>query len=1298
MLTIAVDAYGDPPGPLPSTSSARGFADLVVGDRGGTIIEHVAANSAADVRAALARWAQRDGPAASVVYLVGHGESDGVEHSFLVPAAGGEDRIRTRTFADVVVQERQLRQDDVESWVLVILDCCASDVGVVNLQNELTKYAFKLPKRWELWPVTPSGATHSGAFVQRFREALATFEVNDEVIELHEVMRRMGEYLGGLEAAGNLPRRAALRNPHGSGKPVTINLDAQAELRRVIDQLDASMRSHFVTKAQGTELGDVAWHFTGRTRELRAVTDWLRDAANGLLVVTGDAGAGKSALLGHVAVLADSDLVDGYVASGVAPQLADAPRPPEHVFDAVVHLTGKTLSETVRDIARAVGASDDVVSTDHLVDALSAKGETVTILADALDESQQPAQVADLLRTVCTSGAVRALVGTRRSVDEGPDRPARPDQRDLLDALDASDDELVVLGRERDAIAEYVERRLGVAGGLQAPVASAVAALVADRDEPFLFARLITAELLARAEPVDPRDQAFAALLDGGHRGLFAAAVERLGQANPAVVALLHALALSRGRGLPESDGVWVACARAVRPDLDVPDRAVRVATDPEGPVAPYIVLDGEAGQSTYRLAHQTFSEHFRSLPETANDHRRIAAALRELVERGGGWEHANSYIVRYLAEHLVADADRAAVDSHAVERLAGDLQWIAQLVQRFGIDSTLPVLAALDTMVSMLTRGIAHGLRRSRVALARDPDQLAAHLHARQLIDDDIDVSPIAPSVWLRTRGPRLDWLSEFDATVPLAGRVRAVAFTRDARTLSAGVDERVVTWDPRTSGTEQRVLHSPIGRITGLAYDPNNEDRLAVVAGYDGAAVVLDSRSGRTVAGPVRFDGYAGSVGLGQLGGQPCIAVNAGLVLRVWSLAEKAEPRLVLEEPIDSLAAVGDYGGHLAIARPGDGTASVELVRLDTGSVEVTIDGDASPLTLLTAPRGAGPIAAVYEYGTTIVWESDHDRTRYDSLLARAWIHPRAIAVSRLGDTRVLAVAPDDDDAPRVELLAPNEWQGPIDADSEITDVVALFERADDEVFAVGGLPLRAWAAQPTDETEYPVLTPELAALGLFGDASFATPALLADKNEPAGTREAAITLDPDDPSSWPQSAIDYNAFDRHPAKAKGSYLGTVWVSDAITGEHLSGPFVEVPDSLVVRRYAKGGPNRVDSVAIGTRRGQPVVARAYEGRLTMWDAQGNPTPTPLPYDHAGYVVAVALGSINGDDVLITGARDGDVTLWQLDPPKRVTAMTLDEPIDEVWVVRGASIVAARTVKANLYLFDVVTTADGGP
>jgi hypothetical protein len=95
------------------------------------------------------------------------------------------------------------------------------------------------------------------------------------------------------------------------------------------------------------------------------------------------------------------------------------------------------------------------------------------------------------------------------------------------------------------------------------------------------------------------------------HRGLFAAAVDRLSAESAVFEPLLFALALGRGRGLPRADRIWAIVAEA----LMEPSQSVTEG-DIDGllaAAAPYVMLDREDGQSVYRLSHRTFQELFQA-------------------------------------------------------------------------------------------------------------------------------------------------------------------------------------------------------------------------------------------------------------------------------------------------------------------------------------------------------------------------------------------------------------------------------------------------------------------------------------------------------------------------------------------------------------------------------------------------------------------------------------------------------------------------------------------------------------
>ena len=153
----------------------------------------------------------------------------------------------------------------------------------------------------------------------------------------------------------------------------------------------------------------------------------------------------------------------------------------------------------------------------------------------------------------------------------------------------------------------YVGARLS--SGLSALTDERVAALaatIAEYEQPFLFARLAVREIIAEPELAE-NQVLLAKVLSSGHSGIFGHAVARLARTVPEVEALLHALTYARGDGFPRTGGIQaIAASELTETNLD--DRDVEKALEL---AAPFIMQDSEFGHSVYRLAHRTFAEWY---------------------------------------------------------------------------------------------------------------------------------------------------------------------------------------------------------------------------------------------------------------------------------------------------------------------------------------------------------------------------------------------------------------------------------------------------------------------------------------------------------------------------------------------------------------------------------------------------------------------------------------------------------------------------------------------------------------
>lgn len=1304
VVLIAVDDYPDPPGRLPSSESAQRFAALLCA-HGGTVRESVVATGEGDVIDTIRRWSRRaNGPAGWILYLVGHGRGDMLHHEFVVP---DDDRtgvvgVRTTRLGEFLQHDWLLRQVDASAWTLVVLDCCDSELGVTNLVNDLTAAYPKKPRRLGLWPVAPGGAARTGDFVDAFERALDTFTGNDAVIPLDEVFRRLRRDLGELESSGFLPEVAVLTPPVPVA-PVIMTLDAHAELRRAVAALSPETRSHFVTKAQGSEVGEVAWHFVGRRDELAELVRWSAGGPT-LKVVTGDAGSGKSALLGHLVVLADRQLVELYASSGLAPHLAAEPSPPDGAFDAVVHLTGKTLLETIDAIAKQLGVAVDVERTMawqrgarsgfFAAELRRAGREGATLLLDALDEAQEPALTATFLRDLSKREHFRILVGTRRSLAEGPDRPADPTRRDLLDELGVADDDLLVVRPDEAAVQTYASRRLLAPGSPYAgdpAAAEALAARIAAAGQPFLFARLTTAELLARPM-MRADDDALGALVGAGHRGVFAAALDRITATDPAAATMLRALAHARGRGVPRTGGVWEEATIALGGPADSSDELVERTVAVAGA---YVTLDGEAGVSTYRLAHQTFVEHFHTDPTYGDGHRLIAGRLRaRFGAPPQGWSAAPFYAVRYLPEHLVADADRTAPDVDGLVSLVTDGGWLTRAVHLLGVDRTIdvigaarrtatarsadagvpPELAASDAVVDMVERS----LRRSRIALGRDPAQLPALLHARLGATADGRTAAVgwaagvaAGVPWLRMTGGSLDWRADLDTTLGLVGKVRALAFgTLDDRPVVAiAIDDRIVLWDPRSGVTDEDGAVDLGGhRATGVAL-ARFAGRAVVItsAAYDQVTEVWDVGTGARLA-TVAVD-LGTTVVVGHLDGR---LVLAGIgsdrrvrLLAADSLAPMAAPGWL--EGCDVVGFVEDGGRLLALTVEwfaADGspwqpsTPAFESRPAIAGRDALdgerrwrtpAVDGVDHRFDAVAAGRtAAGAVLVAAAAGADLHWLSGDAAERTTS---RHGVPTRALAVGAIEGRTVVASAPDYDSTTLVEL----------------TEVGAPGN--DQHLQGSSNVP---WRVEPT---------PVPGALW-------------------TSQHERSDTFSLDRPDLWPHRQAAAGTLDGRPVVVTGSVDGVVWVwtADTAPPRVLAGPFGTL--SARARQLGwegmrvKPGLAMATAVAFGQHPSAgPIVAVACDGRVRL-HAVPSGAAVACPSHDATVVDAVALGRVQGRDVLVTGSKGGQLVVWQLDPAERLAAITLDHPITRVRVDPDGRIRVTTSVDRSFAL-ELVEPAD---
>ncbi|MGW6199114.1 hypothetical protein ACWF0M_23410 [Kribbella sp. NPDC055110] len=1267
---------------IPADDDAKAIADLLT-PYGGVLHPWADGRPDADwVKRELGAWADRDGPRSSVLVWVGHGESD-TEDAWLA-SYNSTQHMRSsghkaEELADHLADEWAGRSNDPGAWTLVVIEACGAERFVQLLAAKVLSKTNPAGR----FALLGGGGTGSGflkAVPKALDLALKSFTANDEVIRVADLVGRLESLLAfGYAIPIGLGRARPLTPPpRPLGAGVTATQDVYLELEAFLAGLPKDQRKFFVPKAQGAELGEPTWYFEGRNREHREITDWLRTTNSGLLAVTGPAGSGKSAVLGNLVVHSNPSLRELLIRTDQVERLAEPEQPPDNVFEATVLLTGLTTTEVINRLAADLQGEQDVSTT---LDGLRTAVEGRTVMVDALDEAQAPLAVAAVLRQLSEVPGCRVVVGTRRSTNEGLDL-LEPVDTNLLDALEPT--ATVTVDLDAEAVTRYVEHRLR-ALPIDSGTAAAAARSVGAHNRHFLYARLAVHEILARPDLLTAAAQPeLAELLEQDSRGLFATAVERLTVADRNFRPLLEALAHARGRGLPRADGTWATAAGAF---MDSPpgesdlDRLLVAA-------APYVMLDGEHGQSTYRLAHQTFVEHFHAQPSYAAGHRRIARALAARQRAAlDGWADANFYAVRYLAEHLVADADRIAPASQAVVDLVTDAGWLTRAVDLLGVDQTDAVITAAkivtdegtarddaDSMVRWMTTFqpidvMERALRRSRTALTRDPAQLAGQLHARlkdypgaSMTGLGNAVGRLAATPWLRMVKGSLDWRADLESTYGTTGKVRGLGFGHvdDLPVVAIAVEKRIELWDPRTGVPDVTSMIALDHKATAVAMSVIDGRPVVVTsAGYDRILEVWDARTKERIAAADVGLGHA--IGIGRVDGRLVIAgVDIG---RTLTMVDAVTLQPVDLPPGLEILDVRGFGveddGALVILAVQDEPApdrAHRILLIDPAAGRevwrtdpIQFDGG-SLLAVMAGARIGAPFVVAAGIGKQLYWFTEgHVHVEQSPYQERS----RAIAIGVVGGHPIVAAAPDYDDTALVQLQ-----QLEYDANRD-------------------GVTLSRLRSGSTAQWRYDGFVPTTVPEELSGE-----------RRDEGFSRDGSRRrpLDLDRPEGWPHSVAAAGELDGMPVIATGSVDGAVWVWDRRTlageGERpraIAGPFVELPSYVLEQGwdllYVKPNLEQATSVALGNLPGYGgIVAVACGGQARVYSiADGKRIENPA--DRASAVQCVAIGTLNARTVLVTGSTGGNVAVWDPAAGSRIAGLYVDDPItnlavDSDWIL----------------------------
>jgi WD40 repeat protein len=1065
--------------------------------------------------------------------------------------------------------------------------------------------------------------------------------------------------------------------------------------------LGLEARSHFTRRASGqgsrTRGGNL---FRGRRVALAAVREWMtrQEAPGQVLVVTGQPGAGKSALVARSALTLEAERR--------APGLA-------------FHARAATLADFLAAVADLLGV-ERADSPADLIEGLKVLPDGLfLIILDALDEAASAndrRQIAETLRQLAAWPGLRVAVATRPLVAGNPYAPSG-----LLAALGVSSPEsqnLVDLDSDRYFDSEGLEafaaallaqegaEHPGPPGGAWVSYRAAtdvrdllahVVAVRAARN--YLVAAMAAVPLSEKDVVVDPTAHDFDPRSIPSEVG---EALDKYLETLPdrdqvQTRGLLTALAYARGEGI--DDKTWLRFATALGYSASVVDLdLLRGFT-----TADYLVETvHENGGRVTRLFHQALTDELLvDRPRSSDEHALFEALVPEPIS--GGWAAASAYARVYAADHAAAcdELPNLLDDPHylAVAEFSRLLPLlsppeefgpIAAVLGQVGLRAgSLPPprrarLLALtaahlglpqiqERLAAACSEGFApqwaHALGAAHRELAGHTGEVNAvalgRIGAREVIvsgSDDLTVR-----IWDARTGQPLG--------VPLAGHtggVKTVALGRIGEReiiVSGGGEGTVRIWD----ADNRQPLGAPLighrGPVNAVVLGRVGE-REVIVSGSDDSTVrIWDASSGESLGAPLAGHSLVYAVALGRLEGREVI-VSGGYDgrVRIWdagsgeslvaaltrysdgvhavALGRIGEREVIVSGAGDGKVRIGDTGNRQQLGPPLTGHAgevnSVALGRI--GEHEVVVSGG--------------------DDGTVRIWEAGSRRPLGSPLTGHTG-EVNAVALGRIGERGVIVSGGADGMVRTWEAGSSQAVGAPQIGHSSVVNTVALGRIGEREVIVSGGWDntLRIWDAGSGEPLGAPLTghtdVVDAVALGRIGEQEVIV----------SGGRDNTVRIW--DAGSGQPLGPPITA---HSRWVNAVALGRIGEREVIVsgGDDGMVRMWEAASRQPLRPLVTGHGGEVNAVALGRIREQEViVAGDWKGTLRIWDAgSGEPLGAPLT-GHTDSVSAVALGRIGEREVIVSGGHDGTVRVWEVrNRAREVVVSASADRMERIWEI----------------------------
>ncbi|MFC9314773.1 ATP-binding protein [Streptomyces nigra] len=595
-------------------------------------------------------------------------------------------------------------------------------------------------------------------------------------------------------------------------------------------------------------------HIGGRTAALRALAAW-RAAAPGaprVVVLTGDAGSGRSRLLTGFLMLCEPEYRKRLPLDAMDPSTV----PPELPPPAVPSADGLTAAQVLWLIADHFGLR--ATGVEGVYAELAALEEPVTVVVPDVDRAG-PVRAADeparLVREVL---APLAATETVRLMAEVP----RPLAAELAEGLPPGTAQIIDLDApewaDPDVLVRFAQAALNPEFGapelpftVDPAVRLALGAAIGRRAGSPLVVQLAVNCVLMAPEGFDPADERFLPTSVGAALDLHA---RRLGTDSQTLRMLLAPLALAEAEGIPVQ--LWARLASAVAGHDMSPAIAgglllagpfVQPESQETGSEG---VGEADEGRTLLRLLHPALAEEIRAgLPSVAAAQTQIAMSLLEAVPEQD-WGKADPYVRDHIAGHTLE---------------AGLLPQLLTDPGLFVHADPVPLRAAVEAVPLEHLGAPARTYLRTAPLLTRTqaPAELRAAFLETAFVEDGLPEYAEA----IRERlGLELPWQTLW--SLPVAGVSAVTVGTLPGTEGAAATPVAVLVVPPGTPGA----------RPVGAGAEGGESGPAALVHGLVQPGLLDDADLGRIVR-PSEEERAAAPLGLSR----------GGDYLRVWNRADQ-------------------------------------------------------------------------------------------------------------------------------------------------------------------------------------------------------------------------------------------------------------------------------------------------------------------------------------------------------------------------------------------------------------------------